>query len=84
VELIRTLAGPYNTIVRCDFGEEAIQDLLLENFCVDRLDRMMLGYEKLWARKRRLITCSLTGIGRTGPRNSRLGLGQQVSQPTAG
>lgn len=43
-------------------------DIVLENFKVGTLDRLGLGYEQLRAENPRLIYCSITGFGQTGPR----------------
>jgi crotonobetainyl-CoA:carnitine CoA-transferase CaiB-like acyl-CoA transferase len=46
----------------------AASDILLENFKVGTLARYGLGYEDLRAINPRLIYCSITGFGQTGPR----------------
>lgn len=43
-------------------------DILLENFKTGTLDRMGLGYDALKLINPRLIYCSITGFGLTGPR----------------
>ncbi|MCF7701797.1 CaiB/BaiF CoA transferase family protein [Loktanella sp. M215] len=43
-------------------------DILLENFKVGTLERFGLGYESLRKENPRLIYCSITGYGQTGPR----------------
>jgi crotonobetainyl-CoA:carnitine CoA-transferase CaiB-like acyl-CoA transferase len=43
-------------------------DIVLENFKVGTLARFGLGYEGLKAVNPRLIYCSITGFGQTGPR----------------
>jgi len=45
----------------------AQSDILLENFKTGTLDRMGLGYEDLKQVNPRLIYCSITGFGATGP-----------------
>lgn len=45
----------------------AESDILLENFKTGTLDRMGLGYEDLKAVNPKLIYCSVTGFGLTGP-----------------
>ncbi len=45
----------------------AQSDILLENFKTGTLDRMGLGYEALREVNPRLIYCSVTGFGLTGP-----------------
>jgi len=48
-------------------------DVLVENFRVGALDRAGLGYDALKERHPRLIYCSITGYGRTGPRAHEAG-----------
>ena len=43
-------------------------DIVLENFKVGTLARFGLGYQELEAVNPRLIYCSITGFGQTGPR----------------
>ncbi|KPF70848.1 CoA-transferase [Bosea sp. AAP35] len=52
-------------------AEEA--DVLVENFRTGGLDRFGLGYEQLKERNSRLIYCSISGYGRTGPRADEAG-----------
>lgn len=47
-------------------------DILLENFKVGTLERYGLGYEQLKAANPRLIYCSITGFGLTGPRRNEV------------
>jgi crotonobetainyl-CoA:carnitine CoA-transferase CaiB-like acyl-CoA transferase len=49
----------------------ASADILLENFKFGALSRMGLGHEDLRAVNPRLIYCSITGFGQTGPRRSQ-------------
>jgi crotonobetainyl-CoA:carnitine CoA-transferase CaiB-like acyl-CoA transferase len=51
----------------------AQSDILVENFKVGTLSRYGLGYPELHARFPRLIYCSITGFGQTGPYASRPG-----------
>ncbi len=48
-------------------------DILVENFKVGALARYGLGYEQLHARFPRLVYCSITGFGQTGPYAPRPG-----------
>jgi len=49
----------------------ARSDILLENFKVGTLARFGLGYEDLKAVNPRLVYCSVTGFGQTGPRREQ-------------
>jgi len=49
----------------------ARSDILLENFKVDTLARYGLGYDDLKAINPRLVYCSITGFGQTGPRRAQ-------------
>lgn len=48
-------------------------DVLVENFRAGDLERRGLGYAALAAENPRLIYCSITGFGHTGPRSSEPG-----------
>jgi crotonobetainyl-CoA:carnitine CoA-transferase CaiB-like acyl-CoA transferase len=48
-------------------------DVLLENYKFGDLARYGLGYEQLHALNERLVYCSLTGFGQTGPYRERPG-----------
>ena len=48
-------------------------DVLVENFRPGTLDRLGLGYDTLAARHPRLVYCSISGFGQTGPRRDRPG-----------
>jgi crotonobetainyl-CoA:carnitine CoA-transferase CaiB-like acyl-CoA transferase len=54
-------------------GQEIIQrlatlsDVLVENYLTGSLDKMGLGYEQLHELNPRLVYCSISGYGRTGP-----------------
>ena len=48
-------------------------DILVENFKAGTLDRYGLGYEQIKAEFPRLIYCSITGFGQTGPYAPRPG-----------
>jgi formyl-CoA transferase len=51
----------------------ASADVLIENFRVGTMDRLGLGFAELTARNPRLIYCSITGFGPTGPYADRPG-----------
>jgi formyl-CoA transferase len=48
-------------------------DILIENFKPGSLDTLGFGYETMRARNPRLIYCSITGYGKTGPRRHLTG-----------
>src|SRR5690606_20976902 len=48
-------------------------DVLIENFRIGTLERYGLGYEQLRQRNPRLVYCSISGYGRTGPRAQEAG-----------
>ena len=48
-------------------------DVVIENFRAGVLDRLGLGYEVLAKARPRLIYCSITGYGHTGPRSAEPG-----------
>jgi crotonobetainyl-CoA:carnitine CoA-transferase CaiB-like acyl-CoA transferase len=51
----------------------ARSDVLVENFKVGDLKRYGLSYDDLKAANRRLVYCSITGFGQTGPYRDRAG-----------
>lgn len=65
--------------LKTDAGREAAQalaadaDVLIENFRVGTMDRLGLGFDALSAANPRLIYCSVTAFGLTGPYASRPG-----------
>jgi crotonobetainyl-CoA:carnitine CoA-transferase CaiB-like acyl-CoA transferase len=57
-------------------------DVVIENFRAGAMDRLGLGYDALAADNPKLIYCSITGFGNTGPYASRPGydtVGQAMS-----
>lgn len=50
-----------------------VSDVLLENYKVGDLTRYGLGYDELRKRNGKLIYCSITGFGQTGPYRDRAG-----------
>ncbi|MFJ8259544.1 CaiB/BaiF CoA transferase family protein [Peribacillus asahii] len=65
--------------LKTDEGREIIyklakeSDVLVENFRTGALDKLGLGYEQLKEINPRLIYCSISGFGRTGPEKNRAG-----------
>jgi formyl-CoA transferase len=55
------------------FGLIAGADVLIENFRPGVMDRMGIGYEAVTADNVRLIYCSITGFGSSGPYHDRPG-----------
>ncbi len=51
----------------------AVSDVVVENYRTGVLDKMGLGYEDLRALNPRLVYCSISGYGRTGPFAGRPG-----------
>src|SRR5437764_12061618 len=49
-------------------------DVVIENLRVGTLDALGIGYDALAPEHPRLIYCSITGFGRTGPYRDRAGL----------
>jgi formyl-CoA transferase/CoA:oxalate CoA-transferase len=56
----------------------ARSDVLVENFRPGTMERLGLGYEDVKARHPRLIYCSISGFGQTGPRRLEAGYDAMV------
>ena len=74
--------------IKTDAGRAAVKslakraDVLIENFRPGTMERAGLGYDDLHAVNDRLIYCSITGFGSTGPYRDRPGydtIGQAMS-----
>ncbi|MBO6855983.1 CoA transferase [Roseibium sp.] len=65
------LASPEGQQLIADLAAKA--DILVENFKVGDLKRRGLDYDTLKVRNPRLIYCSITGFGQTGPYAQRAG-----------
>ena len=65
------IARPEGQRIACELAE--VSDVLLENYKVGDLKRYGLAYDDLSARNPRLIYCSITGFGQTGPYRDRAG-----------
>jgi formyl-CoA transferase len=61
----------------------AKSDVLLENFSTGVMDRFGLGYEAMAAANPRLIYCSISAYGRSGPLKDRLGF-DPITQAESG
>ena len=65
--------------LKAEAGREALlrlvdnADIVIENYRKGALEKLGLGYETLQARNPRLIFCSISGFGRTGPYADRGG-----------
>ena len=55
----------------CELSDKS--DVLVENFKVGTMAKLGLDYPVLYARNPRLIFCSITGFGQTGPHRDRAG-----------
>ncbi len=65
------MASPEGAALLRDLATQA--DVVVENFKVDGLARYGLDYASLSALNPRLVYCSITGFGQTGPERSRPG-----------
>jgi crotonobetainyl-CoA:carnitine CoA-transferase CaiB-like acyl-CoA transferase len=57
----------------------AISDVFIENYAAGVVDRLGLGYDELSRRNPRLVMCSLSGYGLTGPYRSRVAFGTPLT-----
>ncbi len=57
----------------------AVSDVFIENYAVGVVDRLGLGYDELSRRNPRLVMCSLSGYGLTGPYRSRVAFGTPLT-----
>ena len=58
-------------------------DVVVENFRPDVKERLGLGYETLRERNPRIVLCSISGFGQTGPYRDRAGF-DQIAQGMGG
>jgi crotonobetainyl-CoA:carnitine CoA-transferase CaiB-like acyl-CoA transferase len=65
------LATPEGSALIRDLARQS--DVLIENFKVGDLDRQGLGYSDLSKVNPRLVYCSITGFGQTGPLRTKAG-----------
>jgi crotonobetainyl-CoA:carnitine CoA-transferase CaiB-like acyl-CoA transferase len=65
------LASPEGQAVVLDLARQA--DILIENYKLGGLERFGLDYASVAAVNPRIVYCSISGYGRTGPAASRLG-----------
>lgn len=65
------LKSPQGVALLRDLAAEA--DIVVENFRPGVMDRLGIGPERLQERNPRLIVCSITGFGQTGPYRERGG-----------
>jgi crotonobetainyl-CoA:carnitine CoA-transferase CaiB-like acyl-CoA transferase len=65
------LKSPEGKELVCELAEKS--DVLVENYKVSSMARLGLDYPVLSARNSRLIYCSITGFGQTGPYSDRAG-----------
>ncbi|MFN8558560.1 MAG: CoA transferase [Dehalococcoidia bacterium] len=57
----------------------AVSDIVVENLSTGVLDRMGLGYDTLRTIKPDIILCSVSALGRDGPRRDYVGFGPSVA-----
>src|SRR5205807_5934020 len=48
-------------------------DVVVENFRPGTMERLGLGYDAVAARRPRVVYCSISGFGQTGPRRAEAG-----------
>ncbi|MEA1797077.1 MULTISPECIES: CaiB/BaiF CoA transferase family protein [Rhodococcus] len=64
LDLSRLLPGPFATTLLADLGADVVK---VEGFRLQVLARMGLGYDALRKANPRIVLCSITGFGQSGP-----------------
>src|ERR671919_330335 len=69
LDLTQVVAGPFCTMMLAKRGDE-----LVENFAPGTAARLGMGWEELHALNPRLLYCSISGFGQTGPHREKLAM----------